>query len=177
MELEQIIEAVEQWQASYEYGQPPTAARVEEALKGEAVTLRKGDGLTVSTRAVNLHVDRLNDDRVTIVIYYDATRNGASSTASLELIYSGGNWGHVYGRRGCLPTVYNSGKFLPFPQGAIDLIHSHYAGKVGALVDSGELEGGQALAEALGQERRARISRALHQARMALDDVAHGITR
>jgi hypothetical protein len=84
VELGQIIEAIEDWQTVYDYGQPATAARVEDALTREAVTLRKGDGLTVSTRAVNLHVDRLNDDRLTVVVYYDATRNGASSTAALR---------------------------------------------------------------------------------------------
>ena len=40
MELGQILEQIEVWQAEYDYGQPPTAARLEEALKGEAVTLR-----------------------------------------------------------------------------------------------------------------------------------------
>lgn len=177
MELGQILEQIEVWQAEYDYGQPPTAARIEEALKGEAVTLRKGDGLTVSTRAVNLHVDRLNDDRLTVVVYYDATRNGASSTASLELIYSRGSWGHTYGRRGSLPTVYNGGKFVAYPQGAIDLIHEHYAGKFAAFVEEGQIDGPTALVEALEQYRRGRISRALHLARMALDDVAQGVTR
>ena len=177
MELGQIIEAIEEWQTVYDYGQPATAARVEAALSGEAVTLRKGDGLTVSTRAVNLHVDRLNDDRLTVVVYYDATRNGATSTAALELTFSNGSWGHTYGKRGNLPNVYASGKFITYPQGAVDLIHEHYAGKFAALVEAGELDGSTALVEALDQYRRARISRALHVARMALDDVAHGITR
>ena len=177
VELGQIIEAIEEWQAVYEYGQPPTAARVEAALTGEAVTLRKGDGLTVATRAVNLHVDRLGDDRLTVVVYYDATRNGVSSTAALELCFAHGGWGHTYGKRGNLPKVYASGKFITYPQGAVDLIHAHYEGKFAAFVEAGELDGATALVEALDQYRRARISRALHVARMALDDVAQGITR
>lgn len=177
MELGQIIEAIEDWQTVYDYGQPATAARVEDALTRDAVTLRKGDGLTVAMRAVNLHVDRLGDDRLTVVVYYDATRNGVSSTASLELCFSNGSWGHTYGRRGNLPNVYASGKFVTYPQGAVDLIHAHYAGKFAALVEAGLLDGATALVEALDQYRRARISRALHVARMALDDVAHGITR
>lgn len=177
MELEQIIKAVEHWQTVYEYGQPATAARVEAALSGEAMTLRKGDGLTVSTRAVNLHVDRLNDDRLTVVVYYTATRNGATSTAALELMFSNGSWGHTYGKRGNLPNVYASGKFITYPQGAVDLIHNYYAGKFAELVEAGILDGATALGEALDQERRGRISRALHLARMALDDVAKGITR
>lgn len=177
MELDQIIKDIEGWQTVYDYGQPATAATVEAALMGEAVTLRKGDGLTVSTRAVNLHVARLGDDRLTVVVYYDATRNGTTSTASLELIFSNGSWGHTYGRRGNLPTVYNGGKFVSFPQGAIDLIHEYYAGKFAALVEAGLLNGAVALVEALDQERRARISRALHVARMALYDVAQGVTR
>jgi hypothetical protein len=177
MRLELILEAIEQWQTVYDYGQPPTAARVEAALAGEAVTLRKGDGLTVSTRAVNLHVDRLNDDRLTVVVYYDATRNGVSSTAALELTFSNGSWGHTYGRRGNLPNVYASGKFITYPQGAIDLIHEHYAVKFAGFVEAGLIDGATALVEALDQYRRARISRALHVARMALDDVAQGVTR
>jgi hypothetical protein len=177
MELDQIIEAIEIWQTVYDYGQPPTAARIETALSGEAVTLRKGDGLTVSTRAVNLHVDRLNDDRLTVVVYYDATRNGASSPAALELTFSNGSWGRAYGRHGNLPKVYASGKFITYPQGAIDLIHAHYAAKFAGCIEAGLLDGATALVEALDQYRRARISRALHVARMALDDVAHGITR
>ena len=177
MELGQIIEAIEGWQTVYDYGQPATAARVEAAITGDAVTLRKGDGLTVATRAVNLHVDRLNDDRLTVVVYYDATRNGATSTGALELAFSKGSWGHTYGKRGNLPNVYASGKFITYPQGAVDLIHEYYAGKFAALVDAGDLDGATALVEALDQYRRARISRALHVARMALDDVAHGITR
>jgi len=177
MELGQIIEAIEDWQTVYDYGQPPTAARIEAALAGEAVTLRKGDGLTVSTRAVNLHVDRLNDDRLTVVVYYDATRNGATSTAALELTFSNGSWGHTYGKRGDLPKVYASGKFVTYPQGAIDLIHEHYSAKFAGFVDAGLIDGATALVEALDQYRRARISRALHVARMALDDVAHGVTR
>jgi len=177
MELEQIIEAIEGWQAAYDYGQPATAARIEAALSGDAVTLRKGDGLTVSTRAVNLHVDRLNDDRLTVVVYYTATRNGAESMAALELCFSKGSWGHTYGKRGNLPNVYASGKFITYPQGAVDLIHEHYAGKFAAFVEAGQLDGATALVEALDQYRRARISRALHVARMALDDVAQGVTR
>ena len=177
MELGQIIEAIEEWQGVYDYGQPATAARVEDALTREAVTLRKGDGLTVSTRAVNLHVDRLNDDRLTVVVYYDATRNGATSTAALELTFSNGSWGRAYGRHGNLPKVYASGKFVTFPQGAIDLIHAHYAAKFAGFVDAGLIDGATALVEALDQYRRARISRALHVARMALDDVAQGVTR
>jgi len=177
MELEQIIEAIEGWQGAYDYGQVPTAARVEAALMGEAVTLRKGDGLTVSTRSAGLYVERLGDDRVTVTIYYEATRNGASSNASLQLIYSHGAWGHVYGRRGSLPSAYIGGKFVSYPQGAIDLIHEYYAGKIAALVEAGQLDGVTALAEALDQERRARVSRALHVARMALHDVKQGITR
>lgn len=177
MELTQIIESIEEWQTVYDYGQPPTATRVEAALSGEAVTLRKGDGLTVSTRAVNLHVDRLNDDRLTVVVYYDATRNGVNSTAALELVFNYGSWGHTYGKRGNLPNVYASGKFVTYPQGAIDLIHNYYAGKFAELVEAGILDGATALAEALDQYRRARISRALHVARMALDDVAQGVTR
>jgi len=177
VELGQIIEAIEEWQTVYDYGQPPTAARIEAALAGEAVTLRKGDGLTVSTRAVNLHVDRLNDDRLTVVVYYDATRNGASSTAALELTFSNGSWGHTYGKRGNLPNVYASGKFITYPQGAIDLIHEYYAVKFAGFVEAGLIDGATALVEALDQYRRARISRALHVARMALDDVAQGVTR
>ena len=177
MELDQIIKEIEEWQTVYDYGQPATAARVEDALTREPVTLRKGDGLTVAMRAVNLHVDRLGDDRLTVVVYYDATRNGVSSTAALELAFSKGSWGHTYGKRGNLPNVYASGKFITYPQGAVDLIHAHYAGKFAGFVEAGLLDGATALVEALDQYRRARISRALHVARMALDDVAHGITR
>jgi len=177
MRLELILEAIEQWQTVFDYGQPATAARVEAALAGEAVTLRKGDGLTVSTRAVNLHVDRLNDERLTVVVYYDATRNGVSSTAALELTFSNGSWGRAYGRHGNLPNVYASGKFVNYPQGAMDLIHAHYAAKFSGFVEAGLIDGATALVEALEQYRRARISRALHVARMALDDVAQGVTR
>jgi hypothetical protein len=177
MELRQIIDNIEAWQAVYEYSKQPTAEAVEAALIGEAVTLRKGDGLTVKTNCVNLHVDRLNDDRVTIVVHYEGTRNGATSSASLELLFSNGEWRGAYGRRGNLPTVYSGGKFSPFPQGAVDLIHTYYGDKIRALVEAGTLDGAQALAEALIQERRSRISRGLHSARMALYDVELGISR
>jgi hypothetical protein len=177
MELRQIIDNIEAWQAVYEYTQPPTAETVEAVLLGDPVTLRKGDGLTVETNCVNLHVDRLNDDRVSLVVHYTATRNGATSRASLELLFSNGEWRGAYGRRGNLPTVYNGGKFVTFPQGAVDLIHTYYGDKVRALVEAGTLDGAQALAEALLQERRSRISRGLHSARMALYDVEQGISR
>jgi hypothetical protein len=76
-----------------------------------------------------------------------------------------------------LPNVYASGKFITYPQGAIDLIHGYYAGKFAGFVEAGLIDGATALVEALDQYRRARISRALHVARMALDDVAQGVTR
>lgn len=178
MELQQIIKEIETWQTVYDYGQPPTATRIETALGVEPVLLRKADGLTVKAKAANLHVQTLDDDRVSLVIYYDGTRNGQTSTASLEFIFSYGSWGHVYGRRGSLPSVYKNGSgFATFPQGAIDLIHTHYETVLAGLVESGVLDGATALVEALEQERKSRIYRGLHQARMALEDVSRGVTR